>query len=374
MSLTQPNPNLYRIGLSTSTMIYSVIMAGGIGSRFWPQSREARPKQFINVFEEQSLLQQTLSRMAPIVPPERTLVVTHERYADLTREQLSSIPEENILGEPISRNTAPCIAYAAIKLRAMDPEAVMIVLPADHLIKREDRFLNILRKATMVANKPGALVTIGIQPSYPATGYGYIQYDPSESERDGAYRVRTFAEKPDEATAERFLDSGDFLWNSGIFVWRADAILENMQTHLKSTWRAFEEASRHLGTDQENAAIRQAYYKSTRISIDVGIMERASHVYVVPGSFGWSDIGDWRAVYDLSDKNRHGNVLRGNVIVHDTSRCLVNAGKRLVAVVGIHDVVVVDTDDALLICHQNSTQQVKNVVDYLHAHQHKDFV
>lgn len=374
MSLTQPNLNLYRIGLSTSTMIYSVIMAGGIGSRFWPQSREARPKQFINVFEEQSLLQQTLSRMAPIVPPERTLVVTHERYVDLTREQLSSIPEENILGEPISRNTAPCIAYAAIKLRAVDPEAVMVVLPADHLVKREDRFLNILRKATVVANKPGALVTIGIQPSYPATGYGYIQYDPSESERDGAYRVRTFAEKPNEATAERFLDSGDFLWNSGIFVWRADAILENMQTHLKSTWRAFEEASRHLGTDQEDSAIRQAYYKSTRISIDVGIMERASNVYVVPGSFGWSDIGDWRAVYNLSDKNRHGNVLRGNVIVHDTSRCLINAGKRLVAVVGIHDVVVVDTDDALLICHQNSTQQVKNVVDYLHAHQHKDFV
>ncbi len=354
-------------------MIYSVIMAGGIGSRFWPRSREARPKQFINVFEEQSLLQQTLTRMAPLVPPERTLVVTHERYADLTREQLPALPEEQILGEPISRNTAPCIAYAAIKIQAMDPEAIMIVLPADHLVRKEERFLKILQQAVEVAKQPGALVTIGIQPSYPATGYGYIQYDPSESSRDGACRVRTFAEKPDEATAERFLDSGDFLWNSGIFVWRADAILTNLQTHLKSTWRAFEEASQHLGTHYENAAIRQAYYKSTRISVDIGIMERAGNVYVVPGNFGWSDIGDWRAVYDLSNKNRHGNVLRGNVIVHDTSRCLVNAGTRLIAVVGIHDVVVVDTDDALLICHQNSTQQVKNVVDYLHANQHKNF-
>ncbi len=355
-------------------MIYSVIMAGGIGSRFWPQSREAHPKQFIRVFGEQTLLQQTLNRMAAIIPLERTLVVTHERYVDLTRKQLSSIPEENILGEPISRNTAPCIAYAAIKLRERDPEAVMIVLPADHLIRSEERFPDILKKAADVANKPGALVTIGIQPTYPATGYGYIQYDPSESENDGAYRVRTFAEKPGEATAERFLDSGDFLWNSGIFIWHTNAIMANMKTHLNSTWRAFEEASVHLGTDHEDSAIRDAYYKSTRISIDVGIMERASNVYVVPGRFGWSDIGDWHAVYDLSEKNRHGNVLQGNVIVHDTSRCLVNAGKRLVALVGIHDVVVVDTDDALLICHQNSTQQVKNIVDYLHAHQNKDFV
>ncbi len=355
-------------------MVYSIIMAGGIGSRFWPQSREARPKQFITVFEEQTLLQQTLSRMAPIVLPERTLVVTHERYVTLACEQLPSVPRENVLGEPISRNTAPCIAYAAIKLRAINPEAIMIVLPADHLVKSSDRFIEILRKAIETAKDPGALVTIGIQPTHPATGYGYIQFDRSGNESGEAYRVRTFAEKPNEATAERFLDSGDFLWNSGIFVWRADSILSNMQTHLPDIWAAFEEASEHLGTDQESQAIRVAYQKSARISIDIGIMERASNVHVVPGSFGWSDIGDWRAVYDLSKKNRHGNVLRGNVIVHDTSRCLVNASQRLIAMVGIHDAVVVDTDDALLICHRNSTQQVKNVVDYLHVHQHKDFV
>ncbi len=355
-------------------MVYSVIMAGGIGSRFWPQSREARPKQFTRVFGEHSLLQMTLRRMAPLVPAERTLVVTHERYAALTQEQLPAIPEKNILGEPISRNTAPCIAYAAIKLHEIDPDAVMIVLPSDHLVKAEDRFMKILRKAIAVAKDSGALVTIGIQPSYPATGYGYIQYDSSAGKSGGSYRVRTFAEKPDEATAERFLDSGDFLWNSGIFVWRTDSILSNMQTHLKSTWTAFNKASRHLGTDQEAAAIREAYHRSARVSIDVGVMERAGNVHVVPGNFGWSDIGDWRAVYDLSEKNRHGNVLRGNVIVHDTSRCLIDAGERLIAVVGMHDIVVVDTDDALLICHRNGTQQVKNVVDYLHAHQHKDFV
>ena len=355
-------------------MIYSVIMAGGIGSRFWPQSREAHPKQFINVLGKETLLQKTVARIAPITPPERTLVVTHKRYADLTREQLPTIPEECILGEPISRNTAPCIAYAAIKLRAIDPDAIMVVLPADHLVKDEARFIEILQKAIVAAERPGALVTIGIQPSYPATGYGYIQYATSDNKDADTHRVRTFAEKPNEATAERFLDSGDFLWNSGIFVWRADALLSNMQTHLRSTWTAFNNAAQHIGTEQEATAIRKAYHKSTRISIDFGVMERASNVYVVPGNFGWSDIGDWRAVYDLSDKNRHGNVLRGNVIVHDSSRSLVHAGKRLVAVVGVHDVVIVDTDDALLVCHNRSTQQVKNVVDYLHAHQHKDFV
>ena len=355
-------------------MTYSIIMAGGIGSRFWPQSREAQPKQFIRVFDERSLLQQTLHRMGPVVPPERTMVVTHQRYTALTHEQLPAIPKEHILGEPISRNTAPCIAYAAIKLRSLDPEAIMIVLPADHLIQAEERFIRVLQQTTDVAKRPGALVTIGIQPHYPATGYGYIQYDPANTGQNRAYRVRTFAEKPNEATAERFLDSGDFLWNSGIFVWRVDSILANIKTYLPETWEAFEKASAYLGTDQEEKAIHHAYHKSTRVSIDVGIMERANNVYVVPGDFGWSDIGDWRAVYDLSEKNQHGNVLKGNVIAHDSSRCLVDAGKRLIAIVGLHDAVIVDTDDALLICHRDSTQQVKNVVDYLHAHQHKDFV
>jgi len=355
-------------------MIYGVIMAGGIGSRFWPQSREAHPKQFIRVFGQRTLLQQTLSRVNPLVPAEQTLVVTHKRYLPLTRQQLPEIIEKNILGEPISRNTAPCIAYAAFKLREIDPEAIMIVLPSDHLVKDEARFIKTLEQAINVAQTPGVLVTIGIQPSYPATGYGYIQYDHTDINSTGVYPVRTFAEKPNEATAERFLDSGDFLWNSGIFVWRADSILSKLKIHLKSTWNAFEDASKHLGTQRESSAILEAYHKSARISIDVGVMERAGNVHVIPGDFGWSDIGDWRAVYDLSEKNQHGNVLRGNAIVHDTSRCLIDAGKRLIAVVGIHDAVIVDTDDALLICHRNSTQQVKNIVDYLRAHQHKDFV
>ena len=354
-----------------AAVTYSVLMAGGVGSRFWPRSREAFPKQFLNVFGRTSLLQQTLARVEPLIPAERSYVVTHERYADLAQHQL---PGARILAEPISRNTAPCIAYAAIVLRAIDPNATMVILPADHQIRNDAAFRQVLHVAIEAAQKPDCLVTIGIKPTYAATGYGYMRFDGSTEGPLRAYPVRTFAEKPDLATAERFLDSGDFLWNSGIFVWRADTILTQMKAHLPKTYEAFEAASRALGTPREAEAIRAAYHQSARTSVDYGIMERATHVQVVPGSFGWSDIGDWRAVYELSRKNSHGNVLENRVIAHDASRCLVRAGSRLVVLVGIHDALVVDTDDALLICHRDSAQQVKNIVEYLHEHQLTEFV
>ena len=357
-----------------STMVYSVIMAGGIGSRFWPRSREASPKQFLNVVGDQSLLQQTLDRVRPLVPVDRTYIITHQRYADLTHQQLPALATEQILREPISRNTACCIAYAAIKLLAKDPDAVMIVLPADHLVRNEKRFIEVLSTAVEAASKPDTLVTIGIKPTHPATGYGYVQFDATKGRDESVYRVRTFAEKPDVSTAERFLDSGDFLWNSGVFVWRADTILTNIKRHLPRMWDAFSEAASEVDTPTEEDAIRKAYHRSPRISIDYGVMERAENVLVVPGSFGWSDIGDWYAVYDLSEKNRHGNVLQGNVIVHHSSRCLASGSERLIALVGLHDIVVIDTDDALLVCHKDSTQHVKNVVDYLHAQQFHQYV
>ncbi len=346
-------------------------MAGGIGSRFWPRSREAYPKQFLNVFGTASLLQQTLARIKPLIPAKQCLVVTHERYTALAEQQL---PGTHILAEPISRNTAPCIAYAAVVLRAMNPDATMVVLPADHQIRDEVQFRAVLQVAIEAAQRAGTLITIGIQPSYAATGYGYLQYDGPAEPALQTYPVRTFAEKPDLPTAERFLDSGDFLWNSGIFIWRADAILEAMKQYLPKIHEAFELVAAALGTRDEARAVTAAFQKSARISVDYGVMERARNVHVVPGSFGWSDIGDWRAVYDLSRKNSHGNVLQNQVIVHDSSRCMVRGGQRLVVLVGIHDALVVDADDALLICHRESAQQVKNVVEYLHAHELSQFV
>lgn len=388
-------------------MLYAVIMAGGIGSRFWPRSRQAHPKQFLNVFGDHTLIQNTVSRLQGIVPPERCYVVTHERYVDETHDQLPTIPKENILGEPIARNTAPCIEYAALKLAAKDPEATMIVLPADHVIKNVRRFHEVLRAAIEKAAEPGTLVTIGINPTHPETGYGYVQFENASLEGgdlddrggggDGAnsgdrantngtagtesapdvpqaFRVKTFAEKPDIATAERFVDSGDFLWNSGMFVWRADTILSQIEKHVPEAHEAFRSVRELVDTREERAAVEEAYAKSPRISIDYGVMERAEQVYVVPGSFGWSDVGDWRAVYEHSEKDEHGNALQGNVIVHDSSRCLVQADSRLIVLVGIHDVVVVDAKDAVLVCNRESAQQVKNVVDYLHAHRLEEYV
>lgn len=353
-------------------MTYAVIMAGGVGSRFWPASRRARPKQFLNVFGDATLLQNTVARLQGLIPPERCFVVTHERYVEQTHEQLPSIPRANILAEPISRNTAPCIAYAAARLLAQDPEATMVVLPADHAIPNVKQFHDVLRTAIDKAQEPGALVTIGITPTHPATGYGYIQYDGpavDEAEMLQAYPVRTFAEKPDIATAERFIDSGDFLWNSGMFIWRADTIFGSMQTHMPSTHAAFLPVQAAAGTDAETEAVAAAFENSPKISIDYGVMEKAQHVYVVPGSFGWNDVGDWRAVYDLAEKDQLGNALTDHVVVYDSSRCLVQGSERLVVIVGIHDTVVVDTEDALLICNRESTQQVKHVVNYLGAHQ-----
>jgi mannose-1-phosphate guanylyltransferase len=356
-------------------MDYAVIMAGGIGSRFWPASRKEHPKQFLDVFGDGTLIQNTVARLQGLIPPERCLVVTHDRYVDKTKKQLPAVPDENILAEPISRNTAPCITYAAATLVDRDPDATMVVLPADHVIGNVAQFHETLDVATDAAQEPNALVTIGIEPTYPATGYGYIQYDGDENEEGSleAHPVRTFAEKPDQSTAERFIDSGDFLWNSGMFIWRADTILDQVETHLPDAHEAFAPV-REAGSGVDRDTLTQAFQDSPRISIDYGVMEQADTVYVVPGAFEWNDVGDWRAVYDLSDKNELGNVIEGNVIMQDSSRCYVKAGDRLVVLVGIHDMVVVDTDDAVLVCNRESAQQVKQVVEYLHAHQFEEYV
>ena len=356
-------------------MKYAVIMAGGIGTRFWPASRKEHPKQFLDVFGDGTLIQNTIARLQGLVPPERCLIVTHERYVEKTQKQLPAVPEANILAEPISRNTAPCIAYAATTLAKRDPEATMAVLPADHVIGDVEQFHKTLNVAYDTAREREALVTIGIEPTYPATGYGYIQYDGAEAANAGlqAYPVQTFAEKPDQSTAERFIDAGDFLWNSGMFIWRADTILDQIERHLPEAHAAFalvRETDGDVGTE----TLTDAFRDSPHISIDYGVMEQADTVYVVPGTFDWNDVGDWRAVYDLSEKDEHGNVIEGEVIMQDSSRCYVQTEDRLVVLVGIHDKVVVDTGDAVLVCDRENAQKVKQVVEYLHAHQFEEYV
>ena len=363
--------------------LHAVIMAGGIGSRFWPRSRRATPKQFLDVFGDASLIQNTFARLQPLVEPDHVFVVTNADYADQTRQHLPAIPVGNVLSEPIARNTAPCIAFAAARILAIDPDATMLVLPADHLIADVRRFHEVLETAAEAAqpsgDAPGGLVTIGIRPTHPETGYGYIQYDISGDD-DGVpdglagdaprpYPVLTFAEKPDLATAERFLDAGDFLWNSGMFVWRADAILDAFERYLPKVHQLFAPLQDAFGTEREAEAIADAYERSPKISIDYGVMEQADNVLVVPGSFGWSDVGDWRAVHEVVDKDDAGNRAEGNVILQDTTGSYArSADGRLLVLVGMTDAVVVDTGDAVLVCHREQAQKVKNVVDFLGLH------
>ena len=361
--------------------LYAVIMAGGVGSRFWPRSRQNTPKQFLDVLDDASLIQNTFARLQPLVPAERCYIVTNERYVAQSRDHLPAVPAENVLAEPASRNTAPAIAFAAAHIHASDPDATLIILPADHVIRNVAAFQRVLQAAVEQAQEPEALVTIGIEPTHPETGYGYIQYaNTGRDDTPQAYAVRAFAEKPDVATAERFLDSGDFLWNSGMFIWRADAILAQLERHLPDVYHAFrpvEEAVRSGSTGEIRAAVGEAFHRTPKISVDYGVMERAAaggHVHVVPGSFGWSDVGDWRAVYEMREKDKAGNATEGNVIVHNSSRSYVRSKDRLIVLVGIHDAAVVDTGDAVLVCHMDSTQQVKNIVDYLGSHGLEEYI
>jgi len=285
-------------------------MAGGAGTRFWPNSRLEKPKQFLNLLGERSMIQNTIDRILPLIPIDRILVITNEHYVDLVQNQFPNLPAQNIIGEPVAKNTAPCVAAAASILIERDPDATMIVLPADHYITRPKRFIEILETALEKAENGKNLVTIGITPHRPETGYGYIQLDESrfdDSLKDKVYLVKTFAEKPDLRTAVSFMESGDFLWNSGMFIWTASTILEQLRIHQPTMHHETEIFRSNLNKNFK-AALKNFYELVTSISIDYGIMEKADAVHVIPGEFGWSDVGSWLAVYEHGNKDENGNV------------------------------------------------------------------
>ncbi len=353
--------------------VYAVIMAGGVGSRFWPRSRERSPKQFLEIIGSGTMIQNTAARIAPLVPPDRIFVVTNILQYDEVRKQLPSLPPENILAEPVGRNTAPCVGLAAQWIRKMDPDGIMVVLPADHLIRNVDEFLRIVRLAVHVAEESNALLTIGIKPSHPETGFGYIQFDDMKEGNpyysDGVYRVTTFAEKPNVETAEKFLKSGDFLWNSGMFVWKASAILKEIEVQLPELYQQLNSLVPQLGTSGYKPALERAYGVIRSISIDYGVMEKAGNAYVARGDFGWSDVGSWDEVIRLAPTDGEKNSLRGTVISRDSKGNYVDAGKKLVATIGVEDLIVVATDDAILVCKKGRSQDVKEIVDYLRRKQ-----
>ena len=344
-------------------------MAGGAGTRFWPNSRLEKPKQFLNLLGERSMIQNTIDRILPLIPIDRILVITNEHYVDLVQNQFPNLPAQNIIGEPVAKNTAPCVAAAASILIERDPDATMIVLPADHYITRPKRFIEILETALEKAENGKNLVTIGITPHRPETGYGYIQLDESrfdDSLKDKVYLVKTFAEKPDLRTAVSFMESGDFLWNSGMFIWTASTILEQLRIHQPTMHHETEIFRSNLNKNFK-AALKNFYELVTSISIDYGIMEKADAVHVIPGEFGCSDVGSWLAVYEHGNKDENGNVVENeSTILYDSQNCLVRTkSKKLVAIVGLMGVGLIETDDSIVLLKLDSSQDIKKIVDEL---------
>jgi mannose-1-phosphate guanylyltransferase len=358
-------------------VLHAVIMAGGVGSRFWPLSRAKSPKQLLRFFDEQSMIQKTVTRLEPLIPSERVVVVTNAAQADEIRRQLPRVPPENILVEPVGRNTAPCIGLAAVHILRRDPEAVMAVLAADHLIEPADEFCRAIDFGARLALESNVLVTMGIPPTRPETGYGYIQFITQAPMREGAleaYRVKTFAEKPNPATALRFLQSGDFLWNSGMFVWRTATILSLMDEFLPEMHQGLKEIADAVGTRAYESELDRVYRTFKSVSIDYGVMEHARDVIVIRAPFTWNDVGSWEEVYQLTEKDGHANGVRGETILHDVERSLIFSPKKLVAAVGISDVIVVETEDALLVCRRDRAQDVKKIVDELTSRGHSELL
>jgi len=339
-------------------------MAGGIGSRFWPMSRTQYPKQFLDLLGTgRSLIQWTYNRFKNICPKENIYFITNQHYISALQQQIPELDSNNIISEPSRKNTAACAAYFAHKMMATNPKANIIMSPADHLIMDEHAFERTAEDALRFVSQRDALLTLGIKPTRPDTGYGYIQYD-AEDELDKAYRVKTFTEKPSLELARTFLKSGDFLWNSGIFVWNVKTIMDALEKYLPEMHEVFLQATEVYNTPAEHDVISELYSQCTNISIDYGIMEKAKNVFVIPSYFGWCDLGTWESAYENSDKDYLGNAVFGkNVMVIDATECMIKApNEKLVVLQGLEQFIVVDTPDVLLICERNREQQIKEYV------------
>lgn len=342
-------------------------MAGGIGTRFWPLSKINKPKQFIDVLGVgESLLQMTFNRFERICPRENIYIVTSNIYTDLVNEQIPNLDPNQIISEPSRRNTAPCIAYANFKIASINPEANIIVAPSDHFIVNEDRFIYTVEKALHAIETNDVLITLGIKPTYPNTGYGYIQYKENNdiTNFEGVKKVKLFTEKPNYEMAIQFIESGDFLWNSGIFIWSLKSIDKAMQELLPEVYEVFNSGKKFFNTNKEKGFIEEIYTTCPSISIDYGVMEKASNVYVIPSDFGWSDVGTWGALHEVRDKDENNNSIVGkNVMLYDTKDCIINMPKNKMAIMqGLEDLIIVDANDILMICKKSEEQRIKQFV------------
>lgn len=359
-------------------MRFAVIMAGGRGERLWPLSRTETPKQFLKLLGDYTLLQQTVERILPLIPLKNTYVVVGKEHVGLVREQLPKLPKQNIIVEPMGRGTAPCVGLAATRLSRIDPKGVMIVLPADHVIADEERFRHLLDEAATVAEAGTHLVTLGITPDRPATGYGYIQARPSQDAANTAVlQVERFTEKPDRDTAQGFLDEGNYYWNSGMFIWRVDAILREIETHMPKLHAGLMEIEKQAGRHNYEQLLERIYATQEVNSIDYGVLEKSERVLVLPtGDIGWSDVGDWSALSSVLHTDDGGNVVRASHIGIDTTNSVIvskhtSSKDRLVATLGLSDIVIVDTDDVLLVMDKKRAQEVKRILEIQDANKER---
>lgn len=340
----------------------ALIMAGGKGERFWPRSRVTLPKQFLSLTDDgKTMIQLTVERISPIVDITDVYIATNENYRELVKQQLPGIPEENILCEPVGRNTAPCIGLGAVHVSKKYDDAVMIVLPSDHLIKNNEIFVETFNEACNMAEKGDNLVTVGITPNYPETGYGYIKYD-NDGMCGNARPVVQFVEKPDLQKAQEYLLQGTYLWNSGMFVWKVSTILKCFDKYMEKTAKGLEVIKEAIGQPNQEDVLNEVFPQLESLSVDYGIMEKAENIYTIPGNFGWDDVGSWLAVGRIKENDKDGNVVNGNVIAIDTKNCVIEGQEKLIAAVGLTDIVIVDTNDATLVAAKESAGQIKQVL------------
>ena len=343
----------------------ALIMAGGRGERFWPKSRVNLPKQFLSLTnDEKTMIQLTVERILPLVDMEDIYIATNQQYKELVRQQLPELPEDNILCEPVGRNTAPCIGLGAIHIAKKYEDAVMFVLPSDHLIKMNKIFVNTLKDASEVAEAGSNLVTIGITPDEPETSYGYIRFD-TEKVLGRAFAVEQFVEKPNLETAKTYLESGQYMWNSGMFVWKISTIMENLKKYMPETFEGLCRISDAIGTEQEDKVLKEEFVGFKSESIDYGIMEKAENIFILTSAFGWDDVGSWLAVGRIQKTNEFKNVIIGNAVTVDTQNTIIQGGDKLIATVGLENMIIVDTEDALLVCEKDHAGDIKKVLENL---------
>ncbi len=346
----------------------ALIMAGGKGERFWPKSRVNLPKQFLSLTNDgKTMIQLTVERILPIIDIKDIYISTNIRYKKLVKEQLPDLPEENILYEPVGKNTAPCIGLGAVHIRKKYGDALMVVLPSDHLIKYNSMFISALEDAFSVAEDNENLVTLGITPDYPETGYGYIKFNLSERDKNTgrAFKVEKFVEKPNLEKAKEYLATEQYLWNSGMFIWKVSSVLNNFEKFLPETYFGLKKIEDSIGLQTYEDVLKEEFTSFSSESIDYGIMEKADDIYIIPGIFGWDDVGSWLAVGRINQQNEFGNVVKGNIITINTKNSIIQGTDKLIATVGVKDLIIVDTDDALLVCDKENAGDIKKVIENL---------